>query len=88
MNITLLDDNFDKQLFNEKAINPTQSWEWGEAKRKLGVDTVRVGEFDQDKLINIYQITFHPIPQTSYKIGYLPRSVFPSKDVIDFLIEY
>lgn len=86
--IQVINENFDISLFNQKAIHPLQSWQWGEARKKMGIEVLRLGEFENEELINIYQLTFHQIPFTSFKIGYLPRSKFPSLEVFDFLLNY
>ncbi len=86
--IKIIENDFDKELFNSKAQHPLQSWEWGEARKKMGIEVLRIGEFTNKQISNVYQITFHKIPYTRLKIGYLPRSVWPSKEVIDFLQEY
>ena len=93
MKIQIVGDNFDKKQYNNLAIHPLQSWQWGEARKKMGIQVLRLGEFDVGNrhacsLQNVYQITFHKIPYTNYKIGYLPRSRFPSKTVLDFLLDY
>lgn len=33
-------------------------------------------------------MTIHPIPHTPFRIGYIPRSVFPTQDVIQWLYSY
>jgi len=86
MKIRIIEDN--QELFNSLAKHPLQSWEWGEARKKMGIEVLRIGEFDKEKLVNVYQLTFHPIPNTKFKIGYLPRSNFPSKDILNYLIDY
>jgi len=84
-------NDFDSKRFNQKAHHPLQSWEWGEARKKMGIEVMRIGEFENKRiaseksLINVYQITFHKLPWAKYQIGYLPRSVFPSKEVLEFL---
>ncbi len=97
MNVKIIDNNLNKKLSNEIAIHPLQSWEWGEARKKMGIEVLRIGEFNKDKLSNVYQITFHKIPFVLMhwgfyffqpKIGYLPRSEFPSKQVLEFLVNY
>lgn len=89
MTIRALDTSFDKKRFNAAAIHPLQSWEWGEARKKMGIEVLRLGEFSKDQLENVYQLTFHVIPLPgSYKIGYLPRSRWPSKSALDFIAEY
>ena len=69
--------------YNKQAQHPLQTWEWGEARKKMGIEVLRI--FDNK---NVFQLTFHKIPKTNYKVGYLPRSVFPAKDVLDFLYDY
>src|SRR3990172_7256015 len=81
--IKIITDSFDKKLFNEKANHPMQSWEWGEARKKMGIEVLRL----QDEK-NVFQLTFHKIPYTNFKIGYLPRSVLPVKELLKFLLDY
>ncbi|MDO8497877.1 MAG: peptidoglycan bridge formation glycyltransferase FemA/FemB family protein [bacterium] len=83
MSIHIIPDTIDRNTFNDLAHHPLQSWEWGEARKKMGIDVVRIGESS-----NVFQMTLHPIPHTPYKVGYLPRSVLPSKEVLEFLRDY
>lgn len=84
MHIDYIPDNFDTRAYNAVAPHPLQSWEWGEARKKMGIEVIRVGEFanEKDSLTNVFQLTIHPIPHTPYKIGYLPRSVWPSQETL------
>lgn len=84
----IIQDNFDKSEFNRAALHPMQSWEWGEARKEMGIQVLRLGEFDGKDLKNVYQITFHPIPKTPYKIGYLPRSNWPTDTVLEYIYAY
>lgn len=88
MVIKIINNDFDQTLYDDQAVHPLQSWQWGEARKKMGIEVLRIGEFEKDELKNVYQLTFHKIPKTPYKIGYLPRSIFPSNEVLDFLAEY
>ncbi len=81
--IKIISDDFSSQEYNKQAFHPLQAWEWGEARKKTGVEVLRLGDGK-----NVFQLTFHKIPKTSYKVGYLPRSVFPTQDVLDFLTDY
>ncbi|MFA5769952.1 MAG: peptidoglycan bridge formation glycyltransferase FemA/FemB family protein [Patescibacteria group bacterium] len=81
--IKIIPDDFSPIEYNRLSLHPLQTWEWGEARKKTGVDILRLSD---DK--NVFQLTFHKIPKTDYKIGYLPRSVFPSKEVLNFLSDY
>jgi len=69
--------------YNKQVFHPLQAWEWGEARKKTGVEVLRLGDGK-----NVYQLTIHQLPITNHRIGYLPRSVFPTKDVLDFLYDY
>jgi len=81
--IKIVDNSFDKNKWNEKVFHPLQSWDWGEARKEMGIELLRITD---DK--NVFQITLHPIPYTLFKIGYLPRSVMPTKEVLEFLHKY
>ncbi|HLC94322.1 MAG TPA: peptidoglycan bridge formation glycyltransferase FemA/FemB family protein [Patescibacteria group bacterium] len=85
MHIQLIPDNFDKDIYNQIATHPLQSWQWGEARKKMGIAIMRVGEYHKETLVNVYQVTFHQIPHTPFTIGYLPRSATPSEEVVHFL---
>ncbi len=61
------------------SSHPLQSEAWGEARKKMGIEIL---QFES------YLLTFHKIPFTNYKIGYLPRSVMPPKKIIDGLYDY
>ncbi len=91
--IKIINQSFDKKKWDEKAPHPLQSWAWGEARKEMGIEVLRIGQFNvgngRDRsLQNVFQLTFHKIPLTNLKIGYLPRSVFPSKEVLTFLADY
>lgn len=83
MHITIVDDNFDKNYFNRMVVHPLQSWEWGEARKQMGIEVLRLTDGN-----HVFQITFHKIPYTKFKIGYLPRSVVPTEHVLEYLFEY
>ena len=57
-----------------------QSWEWGAARKKMGIEVIKIKGDN-----TIYQMTIHPIPHTSFSIGYIPRSPVPSKKTLDEL---
>lgn len=85
MHIQHIPENFDVGLYNRTVTHPLQSWEWGEARKKMGVEVIRVGEYNGEILVNVYQVTFHKIPHTPFTIGYLPRSAMLSQEVVCFL---
>jgi len=86
--IKIIDSKNLINFWEEKAYHPLQSWFWGEARKKMGVEVLRIAEIKNKKIQNVFQITFHPLPFSTKKVGYLPRSVFPSKKVLDFLYDY
>lgn len=86
--IKIIPNDFSPIEYNKSALHPLQSWEWGEARKKTGVEILRLGEYSDNKLLNVFLLTFHKIPKTKYKVGYLPRSVFPSQEVIDYILNY
>lgn len=72
----------DKNEFNLLAPHPLQSWEWGEFRKKTGIEVVRLGRYERDKLLETAQITIHPLPFTSWAIGYFPKGRIPSREMI------
>ncbi len=86
--ISLIEPEFSIEQYNSHALHPLQTWEWGEARKKMGIQVVRFAEYSKDQLENVYQMTIHPIPHTSYTIGYIPRSNMPSKHVLEFIGNY
>ena len=83
MSITIIGDNFDREKYNRLATHPMQCWQWGEARKKMGIEVMRLSDGK-----HVYQLTFHRIPYINLKIGYLPRSTMPTKEVLEFLNSY
>jgi len=77
----------DKIAFDKLASHPLQSWCWGEFRKKTGIEVIRLGRYEKDKLIETAQITIHSLPFTSYRIGYFPKGRIPSKEMLNKLIE-
>lgn len=65
---------------NTVVDHPMQTSEWGDARSAMGIEVVKVESEGR-----LYQMTIHPLPHTSYSIGYIPRSDFPSKMTMDLL---
>jgi len=63
--------------------HPLQSVSWEQARKKMGIETLRIVDGK-----NTFQLTFHKIPYIDYKIGYLPRSAMPAKKILNQLYEY
>ena len=81
--IKIISDDYLISDYNNQALHPLQTWEWGEARKKTGVEVLRL--FDGK---NVFQLTFHRLPIADYRIGYLPRSVLPSTEVLNFISDY
>ncbi len=81
--IKIIDDDYDQRKWNDLANHPLQAWEWGEARKKMGIEVLRLTDNK-----SVFQLTFHKIPYTNFKIGYLPRSIMPTKELLDFLKDY
>ncbi len=72
----------DRGVFDKLASHPLQSWSWGEFRKKTGVEVLRLGKYENGKLIETAQITIHPLPFTSYTIGYFPKGGIPSGEIL------
>lgn len=76
----------EKNNFNKLALHPLQSWEWGEFRLKTGIEVIRLGKYENNKLTETAQITVHPIPFTAYKIGYFPKGGIISNEMLVELV--
>lgn len=74
-----------KSQYNKLGTHVIQSWEWGEARKALGVPVLRYGIFEKEKLVKAFQITLHKIPFTKKYVGYLPKGPLPDKQLADAL---
>ncbi len=86
--VTNITHESERGVWNEKALHPMQSWEWGEARAQMGIEVVRIGEYVDDTLEAVFQMTLHQIPKTRMQIGYVPRSVAPSIAVLQHLLHF
>jgi lipid II:glycine glycyltransferase (peptidoglycan interpeptide bridge formation enzyme) len=75
----------EKKQWNTVVSHPLQSWEWGEFRQKMGVQVVRLGVFEKNKLIEGWQITLHALPLTPYTVGYFPKGPMPTLEMVDEL---
>ncbi len=81
-------DTATAEQINAVANHPLQSWEWGEARKAMGTEIVRIGKLEGDTLIKSYLMTIHPIPMTKALIGYIPRSNIPDEELLEFLKDF
>ena len=75
----------EKEAYNKLATHVLQSWDWGEFRKKTGVKVIRPALFKGGKLVEAYQLTIHPVPHTSYTIGYLPKGPEPDEEMLKAL---
>ncbi len=75
----------DKNSYDKAVSHVIQSWEWGEFRKKTGIEVVRLGEFEGKKLKSAYQFTIHKVPFLKQKIGYFPKGPMPTKLMVDGL---
>ena len=61
---------------NEFSAHPLQSAEWGEFRKRTGIKVVG---------IDGVQMTIHRIPHTPWTIGYIPKGISPTADIISDL---
>jgi lipid II:glycine glycyltransferase (peptidoglycan interpeptide bridge formation enzyme) len=73
----------EKKKFNTLAAHPMQTWEWGEFREKTGISVSRLGRFQKDKLVETAQITWHKLPKVSLCVGYWPKGVVPSREMVE-----
>lgn len=77
----------EKTAYNKLVSHIIQSWEWGEFRKKNGLDLVRLGHFDGPKMVSAYQLTFHPVPFFKTTIGYLPKGPMPDATMVKALLD-
>jgi len=77
-----------KEQWNNLASHPMQTWEWGEARRTLHTPVVRFMQEEDGTPKHVFQMTVHPVPHTSFRLGYLPRSAMPNGEMLAFLKGY
>ncbi len=83
--MTQILDTISPEEFNRLAAHPMQSYEWGQMRAQTGVRVVRFGEYKNDELACVYQMTVHKLPKLSLFIGYVPRSLVPSQETADYI---
>ncbi len=76
-----------KATYNKSVLHPLQSFEWGEFRKKTGVRVVRRGMPENREFENSYTFTIHKVPKTNFTIGYLPKSVMPTQQMLTDVLE-
>lgn len=77
----------DRKNYNRLVTHPLQSYEWGEFREKTGIKVLRIGFYEDTKLVDGFTLTLHPIPHTKFNIGYLPKGIVPTKNLLKVLRE-
>lgn len=77
----------DKKRLDELASHPLQSWEWGEFRMKMGVNIIRLGRYENGKMVEVIQLSLHKLPYANFTVGYIPKSLIPSKEMFTKLID-
>jgi lipid II:glycine glycyltransferase (peptidoglycan interpeptide bridge formation enzyme) len=75
----------EKDRFNQVVTHPLQSWQWGQFRQSTGVDVVRLGVFEDQKMTDGFQITFHKVLKFNFCVGYMPKSSLPNEQVLGAL---
>jgi len=75
-----------QKAWDNLVDHPLQSWTWGEFRRLMGIDVVRLGIYKGDNLLEGWQLTFHKIPHSPWTIGYFPKGPTSNETMIDELV--
>jgi len=74
-----------KKEFDRFAPHPLQSWAWGEFRKKMGQKVERFLIAKNQKIIGSFQVFFYRLPYLPYTIGYFPKGLAPTKEIIKTL---
>lgn len=72
----------DQKAWDRVVSHPLQSWAWGQFRKSMDIDVVRLGVFEGNKLIEGWQLTFHRIPHTPWTVGYFPKGSKPTEAML------
>ena len=76
----------DIQKYNATITHPLQSYEWGDFRAKNGIKVIRRILKIENEVKDAFTLTLHPIPHTSFNIGYLPKGNLPTMAVLKELM--
>lgn len=72
----------DRIQWDRAADHPLQSWAWGEFRKAMGIDVVRLMAkglvLSERKRVDGWLLTFHTVPMTPLTIGYFPKGPIPT----------
>ncbi len=69
-----------QSAWNDGVKHPLQTWEWGEFRKAMGIDVVRISWRRPEPAGG--QLTFHRIPYTPWTIGYFPKGPAPTTNML------
>ncbi len=84
MNFQDITEN-EKEIYNQAVGHPLQAYEWGEFRKKTGVDVVRRAQISDGKVSNPFQLTIHKTPLLPMNIGYFPKGTVPTEALLSEL---
>jgi len=73
----------EKKDYNRVIIHPVQTWEWGDFQIGEGHKVIRLGVFENNKIISGYSVSFHQVPHTNYSVGTVLRGPKIDHDMIE-----
>jgi len=65
-----------------------QTWEWGEFRKSMGIDVMRLVMEEKKHITQCWQVTFHSIPFTPFTVGYFPKGQIPNQRMLDELMKW
>ena len=69
--------------FNKIAVHPLQAWEWGEFRKSLGSEVVRLGVFEGGSLVSGYQLYSTRFPKTKKGVWLMLRGPMPDAPMLE-----
>ena len=75
----------EKNIINQLAPHPLQSYEWGEFRRAWGNKVIRLGSYDGKELKKVFTIISSSLPKSYFKIATLIKCATPSKEELSEL---
>jgi lipid II:glycine glycyltransferase (peptidoglycan interpeptide bridge formation enzyme) len=78
-------DEEQRAEYDDRVSHVTQSWEWGNSRRKQGVPCLRFGMYRDGQLVSAFSLTLHKLPVIGANVGYVPKGPFPDRDLADVL---
>lgn len=78
-------DTIDPNVWDAHVSHPLQSYAWGEFRKTMGVEVVRIVGKKNNTIVSCFQLTFHNIPKTHWTIGYFPKGPPPDTNMVNIL---